>query len=77
MRAPESDENKNLIEIVSASIHNLNNALAALRGFTEFLEEDLPEGSPEKSFAKKTLQAALEAQAELNHLHSALEKFKE
>lgn len=41
--------------------HDFNNMLAAIMGNAEFLLEDLPDGSPERSFARKIHDVSAEA----------------
>ena len=41
--------------------HDFNNILAAMNGYAEFLQEDLPAGSQEKQFAENILQAGRQA----------------
>lgn len=41
--------------------HDFNNILAAISGYAEFLEEDLPKGSKEQKFAKNILKAGSQA----------------
>lgn len=41
--------------------HDFNNVLAAINGYAEFLTEDLPEGTPQKSYAQNILQAGQQA----------------
>ncbi|MFP4313940.1 MAG: response regulator [Alphaproteobacteria bacterium] len=41
--------------------HDFNNILAAISGYAEFLEEDLPEGSKEQKFARNILKAGSQA----------------
>lgn len=74
---PTLDQYKSFISFVSASSHDLNNTLAALRGFAEFLDEDLPEGSAEKKFASKIVLAAQQAQAEIEKLQAEVRAIKE
>ena len=41
--------------------HDFNNILAAMNGYTEFLLDDLEEGSEQRKFAKNILQAGVQA----------------
>lgn len=50
--------------------HDFNNILSAIMGYAEFLEEDLPEGSMEQSFAKKILAASKQAKNLINQILS-------
>lgn len=68
---------EHFIRVTSETSHDLNNTLAALRGFAEFLEEDLPEDTPEKTFASKILLSALQAQREIEVLQNELRNLKE
>ncbi len=43
-------------------LHDMNNILAAVRGYAEFLVEDLPEGSVHQNFARKILEAGQQGQ---------------
>ena len=46
-------------------VHDLNNSLAAIAGYADFLTMDLPENSPERDFAEKIYKATQEAQERL------------
>ncbi len=48
--------------------HDFNNILAAISGYAEFLEEDLPEDSPQRGFAKNILSAGREAKALIDQM---------
>ena len=43
-------------------LHDMNNILAAVRGYAEFLVDDLPEGSVQQNFARKILEAGQQGQ---------------
>lgn len=48
--------------------HDFNNILAAISGYAEFLDEDLPEDSPQRGFAKNILSAGREAKALIDQM---------
>lgn len=73
----QAEKFKDFLDVVSTSTHDLNNTVAALRGFAEILQDDLPANTQEKLFAQKILQAALQAQNEIAALQAQLRQLKE
>lgn len=56
--------------------HDFNNTLSAIMGYAEFLEEDLPADSMERSFAEKITAAAKQARTLINQILSFSRKSK-
>lgn len=76
MEYNKEKEYTDFLREVSTLTHDLNNSLAALRGFTEILNSDLIDGTPQKIHASKALFAAEEALTHVSVMQKSVQRMR-
>lgn len=68
--SPETEKMASLGRMTRGLVHDINNSLASIMGYAEFLVSDLPEGSEQALFAENIKKAGLQLQGTLDQVRA-------